>query len=109
MTELCELSWRAYPAALLIVAGCAGAVWSGHRGVSRARRLRDPARALVIMQGFRIAIVGLGVAAIGAAWWWQIGWLFGLALVIGGEELLESTVVITALKNGPPQPSATAS
>jgi hypothetical protein len=100
MTELVNFSWRAYPAAMLIILGIVGAVWSAHRGVARARRVRDPLRALAIMQGFRIAIVGLAVAAIGAAWWWQIGWLFVLALVIGGEELLESTVVIAALKHG---------
>ena len=52
------------------------------------------------MQGFRISVVCLAAAAIGAAWWWQIGWLFVLALVIGGEELLESTIVIAALKHG---------
>jgi len=101
MMELVDLSWRAYPAGLLIVLGIGGAVWSAARGVARARRVRDPLRALAIMQGFRIAIVSLAVAAIGAAWWWQIGWLFVLALVIGGEELLESTVVITALKHSP--------
>ena len=52
------------------------------------------------MRGFRIGIVSLAVAAIGAAWWWQSGALFGLAVVIGGEELLESTVVIKALQHG---------
>jgi hypothetical protein len=101
MTDLLNLAWRAYPAALLIALGLIGAVWSGRRGVLRARRLRDPERALAIMQGFRLAIAGLALAAIGAAWWWELGWLFGLALVIGGEELLESTVVIAALKHGP--------
>ena len=101
MAELIDLSWRAYPAGLLIAIGLGGAVWSAYRGVVRARALLDPPRALAIMQAFRIGIVGLAVAAIGAAWWWQIGWLFVLALVIGGEELLESTIVITALKHGP--------
>jgi hypothetical protein len=101
MTELVDVSWRVYPAALLIVTGLTGAVWSGHRAVTRARRLRDPARALAIMQGFRIAIVGLAVAAVGAAWCWQIGWLFGLALVIGGQAV--ESVVITALKNALPR------
>jgi len=101
MTDLVDLSWRTYPAALLIALGVVGAVWSAYRGVGRARRLRDPLRALAIMQAFRLSIVSAACAAIGAAWCWQIGWLFVLALVIGGEELLESTVVITALKHGP--------
>jgi hypothetical protein len=101
MDAIIELSWRAYPAALLIVLGVAGAVRSAVTHARRAGLLRDPARALAIMRGFRIAIVSLAVAAIGVAWCWQLGWLFVLALVIGGEELLESTVVIAALANGP--------
>src|SRR5262245_4311492 len=105
MTEIVNLSWRAYPAAVLLVAGVAHASWSVYRAVARSRRLRDPSRALAIMLGFRAAIIGFALAAFGAAWWWQIGWLFGLALVIAGEELLESTVVISALKHaGDPVP-----
>ena len=105
MTEVVHLSWRAYPAALLMIAGLALAFWSAGRATVRARQSRDPRRALAILLGFRAAIVGLALAAIGAAWWWQIGWLFGLALVIAGEELLESTVVIAALKHaGEPVP-----
>jgi hypothetical protein len=99
--HLSVLSWRAYPAGVLIAAGFIGAVMSARRGITRARLRRDPGRALAIMQGFRISVVCLAAAAIGAAWWWQIGWLFVLALVIGGEELLESTVVIAALKHAP--------
>ena len=97
MTELAELSWRMYPAVLLMAVGLTVAAWSVYRAVTLALRSRDPWRALAIMHGFRIGVVSLAVAAIGAAWWWQSGSLFGLALVIGGEELLESTVVIKAL------------
>jgi len=101
MAEIAELSWRAYPSALLIVLGVAGTVCSAVRHTRRAKQLRDPGRALAIMRGFRLSIISLAAAAIGVAWWWQLGWLFVLALVIGGEELLESTVIITALANGP--------
>jgi hypothetical protein len=109
LAELAELSWRFYPAALLVVGGLAAAAWSIRRAVKLALRSRDPWRALAIARGFRIAVVALAVAAIGAAWWWQSAPLFGLALVIGGEELLESTVVIKALEHGlpgvrPPRP-----
>jgi len=104
--HLIMLSWRAYPAGALLAGGLIGAAVSTRRSAARARQLRDPGRALVIMQGFRTSIVCLAVAAIGAAWWWQIGWLFVLALVIGGEELLESTVVIAALKHGTRRPTS---
>jgi hypothetical protein len=101
MAELLTLSWRAYPAASLVGLGLAAAIWSAYRGVRQARRVRDPQRALALMRGFRLSVVGLAVAALGLAWWWQIGWLLGLALVIGGEELLESSVVIAALQHAP--------
>ena len=102
MTELVELSWRWYPATALIVVGLGVAAWSIHRAVRLALRSSDPWRALAIMRGFRIGVVALAVAAIGAAWLWQNGPLFGLALIIGGEELLESSVVIKALEHGLP-------
>ena len=101
MNALITLPWRAYPATLLIALGLTAAVWSAIHGTRLAKSRRDPQRALAIMRGFRISIVGLAVAAIGLAWWWHIGWLFGLAAVIGAEELLESTVVIAALARGP--------
>ncbi len=100
MDTLLTLSWRAYPAGGLLVLGLALAVWGGCHGVSTAQReVRDPRRALALLQGFRILIIGLALAGIGAAWCWEIGWLLGLSMIIGGEELLESTVVITALRH----------
>ena len=102
MTELLELSWRWYPSAFLMAAGLGVAAWRIHRAVATAVRSRDPWRALAIAKGFRAGIVALAVAAIGAAWWWQSAALFGLALIIGGEELLETTVVIKALEHGLP-------
>lgn len=101
MDTLVALPWRAYPSWMLIVAGLTLATWSVRHGIAAARReARDPRRALALLQGFRIAIVGLALAGLGAAWCWQLGWLLGLSLIIGGEELLESTVVITALHHG---------
>ena len=99
MEALINLSWRVYPAALLMAAGFILSI----RGALRFRR------------GFRRAIVGLAIAGIAAAWLWQIDWILVLSLVIGGEELLESTLHIQALgmaertarrsgRNTPPPP-----
>ncbi len=53
------------------------------------------------MHGFRLAVIGFAVLAIGAAWAWQIDWLLLLlALVIGGEETPESSIHIFALTRG---------
>jgi len=93
------LAWRAYPALVLVAVGLGVTVWGVRRGVVGARRApRDPWHALALLRGFRVGIVGLALAGLAAAWCWQLGWLAGLSLIIGGEELLESTVIITALR-----------
>ena len=64
-------------------------------------RSTDPGHALTFVQGFRIMIMGLCVAGLGAGWLWDSKWLLGLSLIIGAEELLESSVIIKALKESP--------
>jgi hypothetical protein len=71
----------------------------GIRSVRRQKK--DPERALALLQGFRRTIIGLSVTGLGAAWFWDSAFLFGLSLIIVGEELLESTVMISALKRAP--------
>lgn len=98
MDFLIDLSWRAYPAAIFIAVGLV----VGLRGARTFKHGFDrpfdgPSRVLVGVRGFRRGILGLAVAGIGAAWLWQIDWILVLSLVIGGEELLESTFHIQAL------------
>jgi hypothetical protein len=77
------------------------------RGAAGMRRHhRDPPRALALLRGFRISIVGLCLAGVGAGLLWDVGWLVALSLIIGGEELFESTIVITAMTHPLPPPSA---
>lgn len=101
MDGIIDLSWRAYPAAALMAVGFVVTACSVHRAVANARReRRDPMRALVMLRGFRVAILGLSVAGIAAAWCWHVSWLLGLSLIIGGEETLESSTIIAALRWG---------
>lgn len=84
----------------LIPCGLAMLVLGIRRGIAGMRRYhRDPPRSLALLRGFRISVVGLCLAGLGAGWFWDVGWLVGLSLIIGGEELLESTVVITAMSH----------
>ena len=53
-----------------------------------------------MMRGFRRGILGFAVAALAAAWLWQLGWLAILAGIITGEELLESSLVVFGLTHG---------
>lgn len=101
MAELLALL-KAYLAPALIVAGAAICVAGTRRSLRADRQLKlDPERALGILRGFRIGIFGLCLAGAGIGWLWSIGWLLGISLIICGEEVLESSIGIAALRNGP--------
>ncbi|MDZ4278376.1 MAG: hypothetical protein U1B78_04480 [Dehalococcoidia bacterium] len=104
MDALVELSWRAYPAAAIIAAGLALAAL-GAAGLARGYLLpvRDRSKPIVWVSGFRMAVVGMAVTGLGAAWLWQQVWLLALALAIGGEELLETSFVLYVLRWGQKQ------
>ena len=101
MNELLEASWRIYPGAALVVAGVLIAL-RGFGAEVRAFRSApgDPATPLAMMREFRRGILGFAVAALAAAWLWQLGWLAILAGIITGEELLESSLVVFGLTHG---------
>ncbi len=102
MDSLIELTWRVYPISALIALGIGLALWglfmelTGLRGALGG----DPGKLLPWIQGFRLSIIGLALAGLGAAWAWHLAWLLVLSLAIGGEETLESSIVIFALRRG---------
>jgi hypothetical protein len=88
-------------ATLMIAAGLLMTFLGIRSGVVGGRReRRDPHRALAILRGFRRTVIGLAVAGLGAGWQWGIDWLVVLSLAIGGQELLESSIMIAALRDG---------
>jgi hypothetical protein len=96
-----DASWQTYAASALIVAGAplllAGLVieLDGIR-----RPLRDPAKVLTWVRGFRLSMIGLALAGTGAGWLLDQTWLIVLSLAIGGEETLESSIRHFALTRG---------
>lgn len=94
-----ELSWRAYPALLIALVGVAMTVrgvrmmwgWAAHN---------DSEHNLRFIRGFRVTVIGLAIASIAVAWVWQLLWVLILALAIGGEETLESSVHAYAVRRG---------
>ncbi len=99
MEVLVDLSWRPFPSAALIIIGLATA-WAGSSLAGRGLRQRVGGGSNMqdFVRGFRIAVIGLVLAGLGAAWWWHVTWLFVLSLVFGGEEILESTVHLAILR-----------
>ena len=96
-----DLSWRIYPAAAVIAGGSTLAMFGALRGIRGIwLPIRDPSKNLTIITGFRLMVIGLALAGIAAAWAWHIVWLLVLALVIGGEETLESSIQAYALRRG---------
>jgi hypothetical protein len=101
MDGLGEAPWRILPSALIMATGLAAFVY-GVESLARALRISiwDLHRPIVWVAGFRAAIIGLAVAALGAAWLTQQLWVLLLALAIGGEELLETSIILFALRRG---------
>jgi len=71
-------------------------IMNGLRGALRG----DSGKILTWIQGFRLSIIGLALTGLGVAWGWHLTWLLVLTLAIGGEEILESSIVIFALRRG---------
>jgi hypothetical protein len=82
--------------------GIALLVWSVWSNLDDIRRpLSDPTKALGLVRWLRTTILGLAAVAIGLGWLWDSWPLIGLALIIAGEETLETTSVIRAMERYP--------
>lgn len=58
-------------------------------------------RLLDMVRGFRIGVIGLALAGIGI--WMLTGqtWILVVSLAVGGEELLETSFIISAIRSDP--------
>ena len=74
------------------------------RAVAGARRsFRQPlgsSRNITWMTSFRRFMLGAALIGVAAALAFDITWLLLLSLAIGGEEVLESTLLLDGLKRG---------
>lgn len=87
---------------LSIAGGLALLVWSVWSNLRDIRRpLSDPTKALGLVRWLRTTILGLAAVAVGIGWIWNAWALIGLALIIAGEETLETTSVIRAMERYP--------
>lgn len=103
--SIVDAPWRAYPAfalTLLGVALLARGLWFGRAG--RPGLLRQGRDAAAWIRGFQIAVAGLALVGVAAAWVWQLPWLLVVALGILGEEMFETSRILTALNRNRPRP-----
>jgi hypothetical protein len=94
-----DLSWRAYPAIALMGAGVVLALRGDYLFVSGMRRpLGAPRRTWTWVRGMRLFLFGTSLAVAAAGWMWHIPALVAAGLVIGFEETLETSIVVSALR-----------
>jgi hypothetical protein len=99
METVWELSWRIYPAAALMAVGLALAARGDFLLVRAARKpVGAPRKNYTWMSGFRLALFGGSLAAVGAGWLWDIPALAVAGLAIGFEETIETSICAHALK-----------
>ena len=67
---------------------------------SHRRAVTDMQKPILMVAGFRIAIIGLCLIGLGAGVLLGLTWLWVLALIIAGEETLETSIVVSALRDG---------
>jgi hypothetical protein len=102
-----DVSWRGYPAAALALAGIALVIrglWFGVAG--KPGLLRQGKDAFAWIRCFQIGIAGIALLGVAAAWYWHQPWLLILALAVLGEEMLETSRILTVLANNPTRPPA---
>lgn len=94
-----QVNWWTVLAGVLFFVGARQTLRGVGIWVSNARRTEpDMDRALTMIQAFQAAIVGL--ALVGFGLWIVTGatWILILALAVAGEEMLETSRIITALR-----------
>jgi hypothetical protein len=95
------MEWSIIPAVLLSLAGLVIAFrgFAGFR-TSLHTPVTGNSRNELYMTGFRSFVLGAAFIGVGAALALDATWLLLLSLVIGGEELLESTLLLDGLRRG---------
>lgn len=101
MDEFFAWPWRFYPATAIALAGLVLAV-RGIRRQAASRRL-DPhtmTKPIHLVSGFRLFLLGAPLVLAAAGWAFQQPWLFWIGVIIAGEETLETTLLLSALREG---------
>jgi hypothetical protein len=101
MDAFFEWPWRFYPAVAIAVFGALLAV-RGLRRHAIARRFAESTMAKPIghVSGFRLILLGVPLMMASAGWALQQEWLFWIGVIVAGEETLETSMLLAALREG---------
>lgn len=97
-----DAPWRVPAAALLGFAGIAilaRGLWFGSAASPGLFRQGNDAYAWI--KSFQWTIFGLVVVGVAAAWAWRQPWLLVVSLGVLGEEMYETSRILTVLKRSP--------
>lgn len=101
MDAFFELSWRVWPAMVISAAGALlFARGFAHQAEAHRAGPADMAKSIGLAAGLRLLLLGGSLVGLGLAWILQIVWLFWIAAIIGAEETLETSIVVSALREG---------
>jgi hypothetical protein len=102
MEALLAAWWRTYPAVALILFGLGCCAWAAVRDpAGLGLPMTDRRKGFALARWLRTTILGLALVAVGAGWLCQHATVIGVALVILGEEMLEISVVLAAMRMEP--------
>jgi hypothetical protein len=90
--------WPTYPLAALALLGTGLVALAAIRQVRVHSPWSQTSRLLTWLRGFRLAIVGLALVGVALALLWGQTWLLVLSLGIAGEEVFETSWMISALE-----------
>jgi hypothetical protein len=101
MDAIFEPAWRVYPASLLIAAGALVLAATIHRSRQYvAASATDAQKPIALASSLRLLILALSLAGLGIRWIGQWVWVVVFSAIFLGEEMLETSIVVSALKDG---------
>ena len=94
-------AWAEWLTAVLAVVGAGLIVYGVRRLIAGLAGTPADSNSLTAMRGFRLAIIGVGVAGVATGMLIDQMWLIILSLGIAGEETFESSLIIWGLRRAP--------